>query len=85
MVWSPDDGRQLSDLSAVMIESWLSHHLFKSEMLAGSTAATCSWQDAVMRTATSNEGSNDVAELGSGDERRTSIFRQTYGLYRCET
>ena len=62
MLWSSDDGTQLSDISAVMFESWLSLHLLKSEMLVGSTAATFSWHDAVMRTATSNEGSSDDAD-----------------------
>ena len=61
-----------------MVESWLPLHLLKSEMLAGSTAATCSWQDAVMREATSNEGSSDDAdwEAAMNAELQSSIRRR---------
>ena len=42
-----------------------------------STAATCSWQDAVMRAATSNEGSSDNAvwEAAMNAELRSSARR----------
>ena len=45
-----------------MIEIMVSLHLLKSEMLAGSTAATCSWDAVVTLKTASNEGSSNDAE-----------------------
>ena len=47
-------------------------------MLVGSTAATCSGQDAVMRTARNNDGSSDDAdrEAAKNAELESSVRRE---------